>query len=162
MPLHRYASARDTVKPFYTKGLKFECTRCSRCCRFTPGYVFLSHQDLRRIAQNHKINQEQARERYCRVVDVSGFKRLSLKEKPNLDCIFWADGICTIYEARPLQCQSFPFWSSTLESERTWESAAVMCPGIGKGSVHTKREIESWLRKRRSESLISMNGETQI
>ncbi len=36
---------------FYGRGLRFECTRCSRCCRHNPGYVFLSPVDLARLAE---------------------------------------------------------------------------------------------------------------
>jgi Fe-S-cluster containining protein len=104
-----------------------------------------------------KIEPDEVRERYCRVVDVSGFKRLSLKEKLNFDCIFWADGGCTIYRARPFQCRSFPFWSSNLISEEAWQSASLSCPGIGRGVLHSKREIEYWLKKHRSERLIIMD-----
>ncbi len=150
------------MKPFYSEGLKFECTRCSRCCRFTPGYVFLSKKDLRRIARFHNIGLEETRERYCRIVDISGFKRLSLKEKSNLDCIFWSDGICTVYSSRPLQCQSFPFWSSSLASEKAWESASLTCPGIGRGAIHPRREIEYWLKRHRSDRLIIIDEGSPI
>jgi Fe-S-cluster containining protein len=124
--------------------------------------VFLTKKDLRAIAKKKNISPEQVREKFCRVVDVSGFKRLSLKEKSNLDCVFWADGICTIYSARPLQCQSFPFWGSNLESEKTWETAALTCPGIGRGSLHTRGQIDYWVRRRRNERLISLDDSTCI
>ncbi|HQO67077.1 MAG TPA: YkgJ family cysteine cluster protein, partial [Spirochaetales bacterium] len=32
---------------FWHEGLRFECARCSACCRYEPGYVFLSADDLR-------------------------------------------------------------------------------------------------------------------
>ena len=106
------------------------------------------------MARFHDSGLEEVRERYCRIVDISGFTRLSLKEKPNLDCIFWSDGICTIYSARPLQCQSFPFWASNLLSEKAWESASLTCPGIGRGAAHPRREIEYWLKRRKNEQVI--------
>ena len=37
-------------EPFYKDGLCFECQRCSGCCRFDSGYVFLSHEDLEKLA----------------------------------------------------------------------------------------------------------------
>ena len=37
------------ARVFYSDGLRFECTRCSRCCRHTPGYVFLSENDVERL-----------------------------------------------------------------------------------------------------------------
>ena len=64
-------------------------------------------------------------------------RRVSLREKANLDCMFWENGGCSVYEARPLQCRSFPFWSALVSSEE-WDLHAQQCPGIGKGSLHSR------------------------
>ena len=88
---------------------------------------------------------------YCRTVDLGGFSRISLREKYNYDCIFWEQDGCSIYPERPLQCRSFPFWSSNLASRETWDTAAETCPGIGNGNRHSKRKIEAWLKKRLKE-----------
>ena len=145
-------------KPFYEKGLRFRCLRCSQCCRYTPGYVFLSEKDLRGIAEFLHMDPQEVSSRYCRIVRVGGFKRLSLKEKDNLDCIFWEEGGCTIYRKRPLQCRSFPFWSGNLISRDTWERTAVMCPGVGQGKRHNGKRISRWLAKRTAEQLIAIGG----
>jgi Fe-S-cluster containining protein len=50
--------------------------------------------------------------KYCRWVDQGGDPILSLVEKSNFDCIFWDQG-CTIYQARPDQCRSYPFLAGT-------------------------------------------------
>lgn len=143
-------------EPFYEKGLRFSCLRCSKCCRHTPGYVFLSEKDLKGIAAYLHLDSEEVSSRYCRIVHIGGFKRLSLKEKDNLDCIFWeADG-CRIYKKRPLQCRSFPFWSGNLLSKDTWERTADMCPGVGQGKWHSSKSISRWLAKRNAERLIAM------
>ena len=144
-------------KPFFQGGLRFECMRCSRCCRFTPGYVFLSKRDLKKIAHRLKLSLDKVTDQYCRIVSITGFRRLSLKEKDNLDCIFWTNGKCTIYAARPLQCQSYPFWESNLISQETWDAVALSCPGIGKGPVHSEGEILNWLKRREDERLIVTN-----
>ena len=83
-----------------------------------------------RLATHFKISPTEFREKYCRVTDFGIVSRLSLTEKPNNDCIMWKEGGCSVYEARPLQCRSFPFWSSNVEDKAAWESAAVDCPGI--------------------------------
>jgi len=80
--------------------------------------------------------------------------RLSLKEKPNLDCILWENGGCSVYDARPLQCRSFPFWSSCVSSAEEWEFHAAQCPGIGTGPLHDRREIERWLAQRLNEGFL--------
>ena len=133
---------------FYRGGLRFRCTRCSACCRIEPGYVFLSARDIRGVVRALGLSQQDLVDEYCRIVDLGGFRRISLREKANFDCIFWeADG-CQIYTHRPLQCRSFPFWASNLSSREAWDKTAASCPGIGKGRRHSRREIETWLHKR--------------
>ena len=138
----------------YRNGLRFSCTRCSRCCRHTPGYVFLSARDLERFARALGIDAAEARRRYCRTVRIGGFTRVSLQEKPNLDCILWDGGGCSVYAARPLQCRSFPFWSSNLSSRESWEEQAAACPGIGTGRLHGPARIKRWLARRIADPLL--------
>ena len=92
---------------------------------------------------------------YCREIEIGDNRRLSLKEKPNLDCVFWDDGLCVAYAYRPLQCRSYPFWRQNLASRGAWEALGSSCPGIGKGKLHSGNEIEDWLKKREEEVLIN-------
>ena len=133
---------------FYKKGLRFECTHCSRCCRLTPGYVFLTFKDLKDLMKATGLFQKSFLETYCREVNISGIKRISLKEKNNLDCIFWENGGCAVYEYRPFQCKSYPFWSSNLSSPGAWEELKKSCPGVGRGRLHSKTMIDYWLKSR--------------
>lgn len=139
---------------FYKDGLKFSCQRCSCCCRHEPGYVFLSENDLVKMYKRVDMPRKKFIKKYCRVVDLGGIKRLSLIEKENNDCIFWDKG-CTVYEVRPLQCKSFPFWAHNLINEETWNSVANSCPGVGRDELHTKEEIDQWLDKRLKEPFIN-------
>ena len=139
---------------FYENGLRFECTRCSRCCRHTSGYVFLSFADLEALRSAMGMGRADFLRTYCRRVSFGITQRVSLREKPNLDCIFWENGGCSVYESRPLQCRSFPFWSACVSSPEQWETHAEQCPGIGKGTLHSRRTIDGWLDKRRSEGFL--------
>lgn len=142
-------------EPFYKDGLNFECQRCSYCCRHEPGYVFLSENDLQAMLAVTGLEREAFIEKYCSWVDIGFFKRLSLIEKENNDCIFWSEKGCAVYKARPLQCRSYPFWMHVVENRKTWDEEAGSCPGIGKGKRHSAEEIEDWLEKRVSDPLIS-------
>lgn len=145
---------------FARGGLRFECTRCSQCCRYTPGYVFLSPADVTTLAR-HGLGRDDFLSRYCRAVDFGLSRRYSLKEKPNLDCIFWENGGCSVYVARPLQCRSFPFWSALVTSQAEWENQARLCPGMGKGPLHPWGEIKEWLERRFQEGFLEADGEEQ-
>ncbi|MDR0409801.1 MAG: YkgJ family cysteine cluster protein [Spirochaetaceae bacterium] len=140
-------------KLFYEDGLRFSCQRCSVCCRGGPGFVFLSKTDAQGIAKSLDMPLHEFIQVYCRWVEWDDGTRLSLKEKISLDCVFWKDG-CLIYEVRPIQCRTYPFWDSMLESEETWRSASAYCPGTGKGDVISKTVIESCLELDRSTPVI--------
>jgi len=51
-----------------------------------------------------------------------------IKNGDNYSCIFYHDRKgCTIYNTRPDQCRSFPFWDEFAHSP---ENAARECPGV--------------------------------
>jgi uncharacterized protein len=148
--------------PFYAQGLRFCCARCSACCRYESGFVFLSEKDVSLLGAVLNMGYNTFTEAYCRWIPAgNGDLQLSLKEKSNFDCIFWAkepaEG-CTVYDKRPLQCRSFPFWPSIVNSKRNWEMAAQDCPGIGKGKLHSQDSVDKWLSAREKEPIISRNN----
>ncbi|MDR1446407.1 MAG: YkgJ family cysteine cluster protein [Treponema sp.] len=142
-------------KPFYSEGLYFSCARCSTCCRYESGYVFLSKADVQSLVQVCRMEYGHFVQVYCRWVPMGDGKEcLSLKEKAGFDCIFWSDG-CTVYRNRPLQCRTFPFWASVLGSQTAWQMAQSSCPGMGQGEFHSGEEIEACLAEQQGEKLIS-------
>lgn len=143
--------------PFYSEGLKFTCTRCSDCCRHETGYVFLSKSDLSRLALEFSLTPDQFISQYCRwTPSISDSEKLSLAEKPNLDCIFWDSG-CSVYKSRPLQCRTYPFWPNIVNNKRAWERMSVHCPGINNGELHGSQEIEKILQSQETEITITRN-----
>ncbi|WP_428768175.1 YkgJ family cysteine cluster protein [Treponema sp. HNW] len=128
--------------PFYAKGLCFSCKRCSHCCRIDPGCVCLSKSDLTNLCKWFNLKEAEFIRLFCRFVyNSQGKEVLSLKEKPDYDCILWDKG-CTAYGARPLQCSTYPFWPFILESRQSWDKEAAYCPGINTGELHTAPAIE--------------------
>ena len=106
-------------EPFYKAGLNFGCQRCSFCCGHSPGFVYLSRRDLTALCDFFKLSVKEFVEKYCRWADYYyGTKVLALQEQKNYDCILWNSG-CTAYEARPIQCSTYPFWSWMLEDRKT-------------------------------------------
>ena len=150
--------------PFYAQGLYFSCTRCSACCRYETGYVYLSQKDVSLLLAALCICEEEFLKVYCRWSPIeNGISRLSLKEKSNYDCIFWTDGLrsntgeggCLVYEARPLQCRAFPFWSSVINTKKSWKLTGKSCPGMNRGILHPRESIEKWLALRQNEPIIA-------
>ncbi len=70
--------------------------------------------------------------------------RYSLIEKKNeqgdYDCIFLKGKLCQVYDHRPTQCRTFPFWPENLKSEKSWKLAAKACEGINDDAPLIPRE----------------------
>lgn len=154
----------STDAPWYADGLTFTCTQCGNCCTGGPGYVWISEVEIERLSQHLKISRKVLLETYCRKIG----KKYSLKEhrtpEGNYDCTFLKetktrapDGttgvkrVCTIYEVRPLQCRTWPFWDGLLSSPAAWKDAGKRCHGIDAGSrkftreqIETLRDAEDW------------------
>jgi len=142
------------MSKFYQNGLKFSCTECGYCCREEPGYVFLSKNDLQNLQTHFSLDKTAVIDTYCRTVDLGNFKMLSLKENKNNDCIFLNKNGCQVYNARPLQCRSYPFWATLMDDKDSWLEESKSCPGIGQEKLHSAEEIEHWIYLRRRENPI--------
>jgi Fe-S-cluster containining protein len=139
---------------FYAAGLRFSCTRCSSCCRHESGFVYLSENDLRRLANDFGMDYKSFIQTWCRWIPFGkDSQRLSLKEKSNFDCIFWSNQ-CTVYDIRPLQCRTFPLWEPVVCSSSAWENAGGDCPGINNGELHSREDIEGFLRQMEEDIVI--------
>ena len=78
--------------------------------------------------------------------------RYSLIEKPGGDCIFWDKSAgCTVYPARPVQCQTWPFWPENVETPEDWDRVRSVCPGSGHGRLYTVDEIVSSISRHEDE-----------
>ncbi len=134
-------SFMESKLPWYVAGLAFECSQCGRCCAGPDeGYVWVSETDLAMIAQFLGAGVEQVRGKYTRRC----MGRTSLLEHPvTHDCVFLTPSGCSIYEARPMQCRTWPFWPGNLASPRAWSQAAGRCCGINRGPLHPFEEIQA-------------------
>ena len=126
--------------PWYRDGLCFSCTQCGDCCTGAPGVVWVTDDDIANIAKLTGKSLGEIRLFHTRIV--AG--RVSLREHANGDCTFFdpEQRRCTIYEARPTQCRTWPFWKSHLESPDTWKQVERECPGAGQGAFVSLEEIE--------------------
>ena len=102
--------------------------------------VWVSDEEIAQIATLRKMSVEEVRRLHTRVVE----DRVSLTERENGDCTFFDSETrrCTVYEARPAQCRTWPFWNSNLESPQAWKTMQRSCPGAGRGQFVPLEEIE--------------------
>lgn len=138
------AADAESGKP----GLRFSCTMCGNCCSGPPGYVSFTEDEAAAIAARLGISLESFMDRYTHQTPAGR----SLREVPGqngLDCVFLdrqsmpGKAICGIYEDRPTQCRTWPFWEINLRSKRQWEQARRTCPGMGHGTPYTPLQIRA-------------------
>ncbi len=108
------------------------CASCQgRCCTGESGYIFVSKDEIEKIAQFLNVEVQNFIDTY---LFKKGYK-YSIKEKVfngSHECAFYERELnsCGVYGARPIQCQTFPFWDyfktrvDVLKKE---------CPGIVTG-----------------------------
>ena len=134
---------------FYKDGIRFECQGEGKCCitRGRYGYVYLSFNDRRRLAAHFGTSTAEFTSRYAAKED--GLYQLKYTDK---DCPFMRDNRCAVYDARPWQCRTWPFWPENM-SKTAWEGeVASYCPGVGKGRLYSAEEIELIIAKKRDVS----------
>jgi len=106
------------------------CDTCAgNCCIGESGYIWITLQEINSLAKHLKLSQEEVREQYLNKI---GYK-YSIKEvkltEDNFACVFFnlEKRQCSIYEARPTQCRTFPFWDYFKENT---EEVYKECPAI--------------------------------
>ena len=131
--------------PWYRDGLRFKCTGCGDCCTGAPGYVWVTNDEIATLADGIQVEVEFFEKNYVRRVGI----RKSLVEFPNGDCVFFDNESrkCQVYEYRPRQCRTWPFWDSNLKSPEAWEATCEVCPGSGKGKLYQLAHIEKERKK---------------
>jgi len=129
---------------WYNAGLCFDCSQCGNCCSGPPGYVWVTREDMARIARFLGHPEERLNKEYVRRVGL----RFSLREKTGGDCVFLTRqngrAGCSIYPVRPMQCRTWPFWNSNLKSPDAWNEAhRLTCPGMNRGKHYDLVQIEA-------------------
>jgi len=130
---------------WYNNGLAFYCRGCGNCCSGPDeGYVWVSAQEIKVIADFLKLPVEQLKKKFMRRV---GLRYSLIEKQPGKDCIFLSSTRqgtkrCEIYPVRPLQCQTWPFWSQNLNKRDTWSGISQSCPGMDQGQWYDPDAIE--------------------
>ena len=126
--------------------MRFQCqSGCIRCCE-QKGFVYLTREDIARIAGHLSITRtEFARKYLCGTAPLLRFRKPKLKQCPFL----LADG-CSIHAIKPLQCSSFPYWPELLANAKERREAAEFCPGMNKGplvNIKMARDVADAVQK---------------
>ncbi len=105
------------------------CSACQgRCCTGESGYIYVNNHEIENIANFLKLEINDFGVKY---LFKNGYK-YSIREvehKGSYECVFYnrATNGCQIYEARPTQCKTFPFWDYF---KTRVDELKLECPGI--------------------------------
>ena len=89
------------------------CKNCdAKCCTGASGYIYANLDEIEKLRAKFKLSFKDFEEKY--LLKVNG--RYSFKEYKYQDgfaCVFFDElnKNCSIYELRPEQCKTFPFWN---------------------------------------------------
>ena len=106
-----------------------KCDECGgKCCVGESWYIWISEDEIRSLGEYLGYKTELFKEIFLEKFG----NRYSIKEKPyksGLACIFFDEKNknCSIYEYRPNQCRSFPFWG---RFKRNFKELERECIGV--------------------------------
>ncbi|MCP4971877.1 MAG: YkgJ family cysteine cluster protein [Arcobacter sp.] len=106
------------------------CDTCQgKCCIGESGNIWINKFEIENLSKHLNITLNDLRIKY---LEKRGYK-YSIKEvqlsEDNYACVFFNlnKKQCSIYEARPTQCRTFPFWDYFKNNK---EEVIQECPAI--------------------------------
>ncbi|PHO11214.1 MULTISPECIES: YkgJ family cysteine cluster protein [Malaciobacter] len=106
------------------------CSSCQgNCCIGESGYIWITKEEIDNLSRYLNISLEELRLKYLKKVAYKySLKEIKLEEN-NYACVFFdlKKRQCSIYEARPTQCRTFPFWDYFKNNEK---EVYEECPAI--------------------------------
>ena len=130
---------------WWEKGVRFECQGSGQCCvsHGNYGHVYLTKEDRIRMAQHLGMSTMRFTREYCYREDGV----FALKPGESDACRFLEGKRCGVYQGRPTQCRTWPFWPEVMSAKVWSKEVASFCPGVGKGKVWTAEEIKKALQE---------------
>ncbi len=109
---------------------ELKCAMCDgNCCIGESGYIWITKQEIEKLAKHLNISIEKLSQDYIFKVGYKYSIREKLISKDNYACVFFdlSKKQCSIYDVRPTQCRTFPFWEYF---KNNIEEVKEECPAI--------------------------------
>jgi len=128
----KYLKTREWVERQFRKAAEevqdqIDCQACAECCRVTE--VEITERDVEKLAKFLGIGKSDFVKQYTSTGENS---ETILARTKTEGCVFLSGNECTVYEARPANCERFPHLlkgAGSLQS-RMWQfvDRATYCP----------------------------------
>ena len=123
--------------------LKFECTKCGKCCfkRGPWSYFPIKPDEVKAAAKYKGMSVEDFKEKFTEVQEQIRPLAKALpgvgdafRDMKTVDdhCIFLVDNQCSIYPVRPEQCQTYPFWDEFIKDGEWTDQILELCEGTSR------------------------------
>jgi Fe-S-cluster containining protein len=119
-----------------------DCRECGNCCRVATAAV--TERDVLKLAKHLRIKPSEFVRDYTTPDEEEG---MILKRDEQTGCVFLDGNLCSVYEARPASCDSFPHLTKSSAGSlaaRMWQMVdrAVYCPIVYNTLESWKDEVE--------------------
>lgn len=119
---------------WWAEGIRFGCTACGRCCvrRVPAASAPLAESEIQSMAQALGLSSVCFKGKYTESLESANMKGRQLKVDPvSGRCMLLTEsGKCSVHDARPAACRTYPFWPENVASPYEWAREAVLCEGI--------------------------------
>lgn len=93
--------------------------------------MYLNEAEASKIASKLKITIIEFVANYCEERESDDGILTSLRSKPERrECVFLENNKCSIYDTRPTQCATYPWWPQNLMGKSEWRGESFRCEGI--------------------------------
>jgi Fe-S-cluster containining protein len=107
-----------------------KCFECGgRCCTGESGNIWINKEEMADLASLLDIDVEELKKIYLKKIKYKYSIKEYMTKEFGYVCAFFdtQKKMCQIYEARPKQCRTFPFWDSFINNI---EEVKQECPAI--------------------------------
>ena len=106
------------------------CDTCAgNCCIGESGYIWINAQEIKNLALHLNLSIDEVKFRYLNKIGYKySIKEVELPNNSFACCFFDLEKRkCSIYDYRPTQCRTFPFWEYFKNNEK---EVYKECPAI--------------------------------
>jgi uncharacterized protein len=121
-------SLKDTILQNFT------CQSCGNCCRREGGYVYVTNNEMEKIAKYKQVTMFEFKQKH--VLKQHGWNILSSPTFKTECFLEPGNNNCLIYDARPRYCRRYPDCEDVWQTEESVKEELEFCPGL-RASVET-------------------------
>lgn len=150
--------------------VRFECSRCCKCCRHVKNSVPLESLDVFRLAQfltakgilsYPSIDEVLTRYAEMFFIDECGYFTYCLKTTGSDDaCIFLKENRCYIHTVKPRACRTYPFLAEPTSFGRFNYHLSIEQPHHFHGHSH---KVRNWMKQyftREDQEFVTLDFQT--